>query len=209
MWDGEEDDAFWLGEWLVECALADVLAEIFGDIELIDGFFIMGVIHDRLGVGDAGSGEQAAHRVGDDDHAVEVAVMALGASIGAGFAHEFTEFHATINPWISGWVVIEPDLVSIAEPWFGDEFIDHIFKSIWAGDEAVDEDDGDFFGVVWGDEIDAGFFHVSLGEDDILDFQVIEFAHVPVERVGGGPICGEGVSGVADADIFLTPAFRE
>ncbi len=73
----------------------------------------------------------------------------------------------------------------------------------------MDHDDGDFVGVVGLEEVESGFLHVAFGEEDVLDGEVVEQGHLPVEGDGGGPIGIEGLALFADGGFFDDPAFGE
>ncbi len=92
---------------------------MWGDLEVLEAGFEVGVVEFVSWVGDAGAGDESAHGVAEDDHAVEVAVVAFGAcEFGGGF-HVFAEVDAGVEPGVSGGVVEEPDLIVFAEPGLG------------------------------------------------------------------------------------------
>ena len=145
----------------------------------------------------------------DDDHLIEFTIMSFGAGIGASGADFLTETHPTVQPRITGGVVEEPDLIVFSERWIWDKIVDDLLKGIRRGNEAVDEDERDFLGIVGLDKVEAYFLREAVREDDVLDFEVIEISHVPVERVCRTPIGSEGVFTRANGEIVVEPSFGE
>ena len=73
----------------------------------------------------------------------------------------------------------------------------------------MNEHDRNFVGIVRSDEIEAGFLGEAIGQQHILDDQVVEVAHFPVEVIRCGPIGGERVLVAADGGGLDCPAFVE
>ena len=55
-------------------------------------------------------------------------------------------------------------------------------------------DDGDFLGIVGLEEIEARLLGETLGDKDVLDAEVIEFAHIPEKVDRCGPVRREVVA---------------
>ena len=73
----------------------------------------------------------------------------------------------------------------------------------------MNKHDGDFIWIVGSDEIKARFFGEAIWQEHILDDQIVEVAHFPIEVIGCGPIGSERMLLTADADRVDRPAFCE
>ena len=127
---GEEDHTLGLAERFVERAFADQAHGGIGGFDFVDRFVEQGLVKFLAGISDAGAADESAHRVTDDDHAVEFFAATFAAGVGAGLVHQLAEFHAAVDPRISGRIIVEPDLIVFAEPWFGREFVDDILERV-------------------------------------------------------------------------------
>ena len=132
VWHGEEHHAARFLEWLVARQSVDQAAGGCGQSLRVEGTFEQTSMEGLAGLGDARAGEQSAHRVTDQHHLPQFAIVALGPGESACGAHFLAEYHAAVQPGISGRIAVDPDLVVRPEPRVGCELVDHVLECIRA-----------------------------------------------------------------------------